>query len=308
MRYLLIACALTFFSASCSTGIESTKKIRMTKEDVRLMTKSPEQKFAETVQGAPLSTWEKGRRFLAMSDRTQFIFEPTGQQEEESPGLMAGKPLTFIGIDSHTNPDLHEECVILFSDGQRTYRYRTGKASDAALNEIDSSRLPLLADIDLASHWKEKLSGATLWTKSNIWYDEQGNRMPGLKFAKVTVDDVEVATGDFPIKVKISTSEGQVGYQNMNYTSDIHDSRNFAALFYLSDPKDRYPHISDEHWKMIQKGKVAEGMTKDECKLSIGNPDEVRSGHNRSMTMDIWQYADGTYLMFTDGLLTNFRQ
>ena len=49
-------------------------------------------------------------------------------------------------------------------------------------------------------------------------------------------------------------------------------------------------------------------MTKDECRLSLGNPDELQSGHNTSQTLDIWQYSDGTYLFFSDGILTNFRQ
>ena len=79
-------------------------------------------------------------------------------------------------------------------------------------------------------------------------------------------------------------------------------------LFLLADPKGKYPHISNENWALIQQGKVGTGMTKEECKLSIGNPDDLQSGHSRSQTMDIWQYNDGTFLMFEDGLLTRFRQ
>lgn len=299
---------LTAISTSCSTGIESTKKIRMTKEDVKLMAKSAEQSFAESIQGSLLSEWKKGKDFLAMSDRTLYIFEPTELSGAEREYPLQGTILTFTGIESHINPDLREECVIVFSDGKRTLRYRTGKTTTDALKEIDSSRLPLISDIMLIEQWKEKIAGKTLWTKSNLWYDSAGNRIPGLKFARVTVTDVEAATGDFPIRVRISGPNGEDGYLQMNYTSDLHDSRNFASDFFLSDPKEKHPNISDEHWTAIQRGKVMEGMTKEECKLSLGNPDEVRSGHNRSQTMDIWQYSDGTYLMFTDGLLTNFRQ
>lgn len=301
-------CLGVTFSQGCSTGIESTKKIRMTKEDIKLMEKSPEQKFTESIQGSPLSTWQKGKPFLAMSDRTAFIFEPNGQGIESSDQTMRGKTLTFEGIDSHINPDLQEECVLLFSDGRQTYRYHTGKTTEIALKEIDSSRLPLISDISLIERWRDQIVGKTLWTKSNLWYDSSGDRMPGQKFAKVTVKDVTPATGDYPIMVKIARNDGQFSYLHMNYTSDLHESRNFAAIFFLSDPKVRYPNISNENWELIQRGKVGEGMTKEECKLSIGNPDEVRSGHNRSQTMDIWQYSDGTYLMFTDGLLTKFRQ
>lgn len=280
----------------------------MTKEDVRLMTKSPEQKLAESIHGSPLSEWKEGKQFLAMSDRTLYIFEPTGFDTDTPGQSLKGRILTYTGLDSALTPDLREECVVLFSDGTQTFRYRTGKETSAAIKDLDSGKIPLLSDLALINQWKEKLLGATLWTKSNLWYDEKGYRKPGLKFTKIKVTDVEPSSGDFPISIRISSMDGDEAYLHMNYTSDTHDSRNFAAIFFLSDPKERYQHTSDENWALIQRGKVGEGMTKEECKLSIGNPDEVNSGHNRSQTMDIWQYSDGTYLMFTDGLLTNFRQ
>ncbi len=273
-----------------------------------MMAKSPEQIYASSLQGTPLSEWEIGKKFLVMSDRALYIFEPIGIMTGIGPENLTGEILTYAGIDRHVNPDLRDECVILFSDGANTFRYRTKKNTDEALKEIDSSKIPLLADIDLVDNWRSKMAGKTLWTRSNLWYDENGYRLPGLKFAKVTVTDVVPTAGDFPMKVKISGPDGEVAFLNMNYTSDAYDSRNFAALFFLSDPKEKYPHISDEHWALIQRGKVGERMTKEECKLSIGNPDEVQSGHSRTETIDIWQYNDGTYLMFEDGLLTRFRQ
>ncbi len=308
LRRVLALGLLAAIFASCSTGIESTKKIRMTKEDEKLMAKSAEQLYAATLQGTPLSAWEKGKAFLAMSDRTLYIFEPNGTTTDIIGQNLTGQRLAYVGVDQIVNPDLKNECVILFSDGSNTYRYRTKKTMDAALKDIDSSKLPLLADLDLVESWRQKLDGATLWTRSNLWYNANGNRMPGLKFAKVTVTDVVPSAGDFPMKVKITGNGGEEAYLNMNYTSDMYDSRNFAALFYLADPKRKYPNITDENWTLIQQGRVGEGMTKEECKLSIGNPDEVQSGHSRSQTMDIWQYNDGTYLMFEDGLLTRYRQ
>lgn len=295
-------------SAGCSTGIEGTKKIKMTKEDVKLMAKTPEQKFSENILGVALTDWNIGRKFMALSDRTLYIFDPVSSDSDLLGQSISGKALTYVGLDSYTNPDLTEECVILFSDGEQTLRYKTGKPTQTALQEIDSSKLPLISDIELIDQWKEKIKGKTLWTKSNLWYDSQGNRLQGLKFAKIKVEDVVPSIGDFPMKVKISGPDGKEAWLQMNYTSDTHDSRNFAAVFFLSDPKDKYPQISEENWKLIQKGKVGLGMTKEECKLSIGNPDELRTGHNRVQTMDIWQYSDGTYLFFTDGLLNEFRQ
>ena len=295
------------FCTGCSTGIEGTKTIKMKKEDVKMMTKSEEQTYAASLQGTPLSSWEIGKRFLAMSDRTLLIFEPTGFNTDISDSIT-GKTLYFEGTESRLKPDLQEECVILFSDDGQTLRYPTGKPTSKAMKEIDSSKLPLMSDITLIDEWRNKINGKTLWTKSNLWYDGNGDRLEGQKFAKVTVIDVIPTTGDFPMKVRISRQDGPDAYIQMNYTSDMYDSRNFASLFYLTDPKARYPQISEENWRLIQDGKVGLGMTKEECKLSLGNPDELRSGHSQSQLMDIWQYANGTYLRFTDGLLTSFRQ
>lgn len=294
--------------ASCSTGIESTKKIKMTKEDAKLMVKTAEEAYTESLLGTPLSSWKEGKEFLALSDRTFYIFEPTGLSNELSGQALKGNTLFFKGTESYQTPDLREECILLFSDGQNTYRYRTGKPTATAMKDIESSKVPLMSDLDLISKWKEKLVGETFWTKSNLWYDEKGDRCTGQKFTKVTILDVVPTTGNFPMKVKIKDESGKEAFMQMNYTSDAYDSRNFASLFFLSDPKAKYPKISEENWALIKDGKVGLGMTKEECKLAIGNPDEVNAGHTHSQTMDMWQYANGTYLMFTDGLLTRFRQ
>ena len=306
---ILTACLLVSSAvmASCSTGIESTKKITMNKEDLKLMAKTEEQNLASSIKGTPLSEWKKGKPFIAMSDRTLYIFEPSSLSYSGQQADLTGRTLYFSGLESHVTPDLSEECVIVFTDGDRQYRYLTGKSTEAANKEIDSSKLPLMSDPALIELWREKIVGSTLWTKSNLWYDEKGQRISGLKFAKVKVEDVTPATGDFPVKVKVRYNDNQTAYLHMNYTSDMPDSRNFSAIFFLSDPKKRYPQISEEHWSQIQRGKVMPGMTKEECRLSLGNPDELNSGHNASQTMDIWQYSNGAYLMFTDGLLTRFK-
>lgn len=293
---------------SCSTGIEGTKTIKMSKEDLRQMAKSKEQTLAESIHGTPLSAWEKGKGFLAMSDRTLYVFDPSSLPLAQSQPSLSGKTLRYSGVESRITPDLREECVILLSDGDNTYRYRTGKTTEEAMRETLSSKLPLLSDLDLIEEWKSKINGMTLWTKSNLWYEEKGDRQSGLKFAEVKILDVLPETGDFPMKIKIQRPQGETAYLHMNYTSDLHDSRNFAEIFFMSDPKSRYPNISEENWALIQQGKVNIGMTKDECKLALGNPDDVNSGHSQTQTNDMWQYSNGTYLIFTDGLLTRFRQ
>lgn len=308
IKLVLVALAGMFMlaSAACSTGIESTKTIKMNKDDIRQMAKTDEQIFASQIKGELLKDWKPGKEFIAMSDRTLYVFDPVSSVSEVD-GSMQGDTLQFVGVQSRLNPDLKEECVILFSDGDQLYHYSTGKLMASAMDDIDSSKLPLLSDLDLILAWKEKLIGNRLWTKSNLWYDKDNHRKDGLKFAEVKVLDIVPSTDEFPLNVKISHN-GEISYIHMNYTSDKADSRNFAAVFFLSDPKSKYPQISEDNWKLIKSGRVGLGMTKDECRLALGNPDEVQSGHSTSEALDIWQYSNGAYLFFSDGLLTRFRQ
>lgn len=307
----LVAIIGTIFSImasvlSCSTGIESTKKIRISKEDMKLLTKTDEENLASSISGSPLSQWQLGKPFMATSDRTLYVFEPSGTNSGQE--SLKGNALYYEGTDIIQTPDLKEECVILFSDGNSTYRYLTGKTKAEAFSDIDSSKIPLMSDINLIEKWHNKLIGMTLWTKSNLWYDKEGDRITGLKFEEITVEGIIATTGDFPMMVKIRDKNGKVAYLSMNYTSDLADSRNFSAVFFLSDPKNKYPQISQENWNLIKQSKIGLGMTKEECRLSLGNPDEIESGHNTSHTLDVWQYTNGTYLIFSDGVLTRFRQ
>lgn len=295
-------------AAGCSTGIESTKKIQMSRSEQKQMIRSEEQTFADSIKGTPLSQWQKGKKFMASSGRTPLIFEPSGVEYASDYASFEGKILRFAGTESKLTPDLNEECVIVFTDGNQIYRYHTGKTSEAAMQDTYSSKLPLLYDLDLIETWKNKISGLTVWTRSSLWYDSSGNRIPGLKFAKAGITDVTPSSGTFPMKVQIMLPDGETAYLNMNYTTDTADSRNFAAIFFLKDPKSKYPNITPENWELIQKGKIRIGMTKEECRLSLGNPDDVDAGKTTSQTMDIWKYGDGIYLMFTDGLLSRFRQ
>lgn len=280
----------------------------MNKEEIKQMAKTEEQVLASGIKGIPLGEWQSGKEFLAMTDRTFYIFDPSVASLNDGDEDLTGKILKFSHTETRLTPDLREECIIVFSDGHRAYRYPTGKSPEEAMKTLDSSKLPLISDLRLIEEWKEKIKGKTLWTRSNLWYDERGQRIDGLRFSEISVTDVIPSTGDFPMKIKIQTPEGHIAYMNMNYTADLPDSRNFAALFFLSNPRSRYPQIIDSNWELIKRGRVAQGMTKEECRLSLGNPDELFSGHSTSSLQDIWQYSNGTYLMFTDGLLTTYRQ
>ena len=49
-------------------------------------------------------------------------------------------------------------------------------------------------------------------------------------------------------------------------------------------------------------------MTKEECRLSLGRPNEVKRIPTYEGLKEQWFYNTGAYLFFEDGLLTSFRQ
>lgn len=56
------------------------------------------------------------------------------------------------------------------------------------------------------------------------------------------------------------------------------------------------------------RGQVAEGMTKEECTLSLGAPQSVDRVPTHGGLLERWVYDNGVYLVFADGILERFRQ
>ena len=82
----------------------------------------------------------------------------------------------------------------------------------------------------------------------------------------------------------------------------------FSALFSMSDPRLEYPQISDAVWNNIVNTRVADGMTKQEVSLAIGMPESIDRGYNQNAAYERWNYPDGRYLLFEDGLLMRFNR
>ncbi len=216
---------------------------------------------------------------------------------------MTGRHLAFKGLSHRRLPDASEETVLLLSDEKNEFRLPTGKSPLESRYGVQSSDIPMLIDLDMVKDADRLLTGRKLWIRTALWYDIDGNLMAGRKFIPVTVERVEPGTMVFPLRLTLSDESGLIFIQYMNIGNGSNESRSFAKLFRLSDPRTSYPAISDENWALIQKGKIRLGMTKEECRLSLGNPTSTDSGHDYSSTIDIWKYEDGTFLRFQDGLL-----
>lgn len=294
------------FLTSCFTGIENTKKIELTRQDKKQLVRTQEELFLSEFDGRRLDSWNPGDRFLISDPRIALVFENVPGMSVNNKSLT-GRHLTYIGKDSRLRPDRTEEVMLVFRDSITTFRYPTGMSPEKADSSLNSTRLPMLIDLETVDRIRDKMKGKELWTKTQLWYDLNGERITGRKFVLVEISDVLPGSPLFPIKILFKDEEGENRMMWMNYGSSSSDSRKFPVLFSLTDRKKEYPSISDEHWSMIQRGEVTEGMTKVECRLALGNPSDVATGHTHSETLDLWQYSDGSFLRFADGVLVEYR-
>ena len=123
----------------------------------------------------------------------------------------------------------------------------------------------------------------------------------------MTVDSVAAGNSLFPVKVAFTDPEGRSARIFIHAGAKGEAPRTFSRVFSFADPRIQYPHITPEHWQLIIDGRVTEGMTLEECRLSLGTPKEIERGATNSFYREAWLYENGVYLLFEDGLLKRFR-
>ncbi len=302
---LYIIATILCVLVSCHTGIEGTKTIKLSKSERKELEATREELLMGSVHIPKLNEWPKGKQFLVADDRIALVFDPfdVGVPVDS----LVGKMIVYDGVATKPTPGGSDEAVIVFLYNGRQLTYSTGKILQNAVTSITSMDVPMTIDPQIVEDARNLLQGEKVWTKSQIWYDADENAITGRKFVPVTITDIIPGSIVFPLKVFIKDENGKDALMFMNIGSVGIESRTFQNLFSLSDPKSRYPHIQPEMWEAICNGKVRVGMTKEECKLALGNPADVSAGHDWNSTIDLWQYPDGTFLRFQDGLLVSFR-
>ena len=308
VKYLLTPLLPLLFLSSCFTGIESTKKINLTREDRKNMVPSREELYMSQIVSPPLKEWQPGKKFIVSDDKALLVIVPRSGILPYGPDSIKGRVLSFLGIESKINAAGKLTVSLAFSDGMYNYAYDTGKEFNDAMENFTSDHIPMLIDLQMVEQAKELLVGQKFWTRSNLWYDSIGNRIDGQKYVEVSVEDVTDGNMIFPLWLEIKTPGGKPAFLYMNFGNADNESRPFNVLFSLTDIRKHYPNIDDDTWEYICLAKVKEGMTKEEVRLALGNPTDLASGHDYSQTLDIWTYENGIVLWFEDGRLVKIRQ
>lgn len=277
----------------CFTGVERTPVIKdSTQKNSSKVKPSAEQSLMDPVTPEAPADWKVGKPFLISEGRLDYAFAPLAVAQK----LSAGDTIRFARFRSSVrlSGDSITETVMTTPSNQELI-YRIESPLSQIIKEQRLS-VPFTTDIDLVDKAKTVLMGKRIWTlKPN------GS---GRKFQPAEISDVLPGNSDYPFRVVV----GQDTLFMVTNTGSTATSRTFANLFTLTDPRKHHPEISDTNWELVAGGKVALDMTRDECRLAIGAPAQVERNTLPSGIFERWIYEDGVYLVFTDGLLTSFRQ
>lgn len=297
----LLLCAI--LCQSCFTGVESTPKItyREVKEN-NAETSGPEKEMAATFRAEPFADWKPGKKFYVSSPRVSLVLTPSNP---DSPGsdLAEGSLLTYEGQRTVTDFSGKEVVELLFNDGW-VYRTNLDTHEIAHRHRLE---IPFTIELSLVEKVASSLRGKELYVLTPQWYTPDGKAVRGLKFVPVKVTDVLPANDFYPLKVLFTDEGGNPRAVYMTAGEGGRwEPRELPATFSFSDPRLRYPQITDATWQSIRASRPAKGMTKNEATLAMGTPVNIDRGHNHASAYERWSYSDGVYLIFEDGLLVRF--
>lgn len=295
-----IAAAATL--SSCFTGIESTPKI--TDTDVRRdrVVANTETGFLNDVVPEPAADWTTGKRFFVTDNKISSILT----SDDPSTEKLAGKILTYAGSRPFTSivGARDTEYFFVTPEGNRL-RYRP---IDSSVSDTMPLEVPFTVQLSVVDEVGKRLKGNTYYILTPIWYDRRGESFNGRKFIPVTVEEVLPGSSIYPIRLVLRAPEGGLFELFMSTGANLKAPRGFDKLLSFTDPRKKYPHITDEVWNNIITGRVAIGMTRDECRLSLGSPDNVVHRTGSSYLYETWTYTNGIYLAFRDGILESYRR
>ena len=295
---------------SCFSGVESTPKItakHVSKEGASALL-VPEETFLQNVAGDSVGVWREGKEFFVTDSRISIALEPSRHELPRQGDIIRFK--NFNEVPAMTGKS---ETEIVFSQSDSLICvYRVGMSLDELRKRPMGVEIPFLIEMSVVEKARKALAGKVLYIRTPVWYTADGtNSVSGKKFIPVRVTTVEPGNLVYPLRVCFQPTDMAGSGESCVYMSVSDKSksgRNFAMLFSLTDPRQRYPEITDEVWNNIQNSRVAKYMTRDECRIALGAPKSVQRRNMITSLQELWTYENGVYLLFDDGILQSYRQ
>ena len=300
----LIGLLLFTLTGCMFTGVESTKQVT-DKEVAKTIGELERRQPTMTVQPFrdSVPAWRIGKEFFVTDNQLRLIV----QGADDDTTALAGQILRYDGYEAGSVLDNTEAFNLKFTaPSGKTYVYRTGKTREQfTANFI----VPLLIDMDMVHDVDRQLRGKEVYIKTPLWYDlNEESLRRARQFIKVRIDAVEPGNKVLPLRVCFTAlDKGEQAFVWMSDPNATMHNRDFDSLFSLRDMHENYPDITDATWQRIIRGELAEGMTKEECRLAVGSPKNISRIPDQAGLREYWYYDGGSYLYFVDGLLTQFK-
>lgn len=305
MRPLFFIAVLSFGAlfTGCFTGVESTPPI--TDREVRRSTPppTPDDNYLSAIRATAVSELRPGMKWIVNDSRISRIFGAEAYDKQFAPG----DTLTLLAVRPALTLDGRTVGEVVFS-GRNTDSlfYRTSKSYDTF--KADSAlSLPFAVEGALIDAVGSLMTGKKYYLITSSRFDMADVAYTGRKFVPVTVEQVSYGNSYYPVSLTLRDDRGEQFRLLMSVDGASVMPRKFSSMLSLSNPRLNYPDTTDDVWEQIIDGKVKVGMTTNECRLSLGRPADVVRQAGYSSVVEIWTYAGGRSLVFTDGILTSVR-
>lgn len=290
----------------CFTGIESTPRINADDAGREITRTTSEEAYLADIGNEPFARWIPGKQWVVTDSKLSILL--AGDGDALPPAV--GDTLSYVGcveVPSVTGGGAVDLRLAGHGGAEYLYRVNAPAAELASRRRVD---IPFTVEMSVIDSVAARLDGRTLYTRTSLWYDSIGESVSGRRFVPVTVTDVTVGNTVCPVRVRFTDADAPARsyFLYLAIGEGAAASRTFPAQFYFDNPRARYPSMSDTVWDNIVNSRVTEGMTREECRLALGAPSDIKRRYGRDRLGELWSYPDGSYLLFEDGLLWEFRR
>ena len=326
MKKILLLAVMAMFIV-CLTSSQNKYIVTADKEPIAVQKLSKEKEFVDKYfKFYNIADWTNKMQFMIEIKDYSYdipLFEYKSSKNKVFRGLSSDnfkdKIFTFEKIEEREVDCPRGICkrtyIIFNCDGQ-LYEHEFIIEGIDKLRESKSfntiNNFVYITDIDIAY---KLLLNKTIYIISDQWLEEKNNHGVYVfkqKYIPVLITKIGFGNSDGPVKIVFKTNNGEEYYRDVIF-SGINSSSApvfgvpFQDFFSFDNPKDKYPNISNNIWTLIQNGKVKIGMTKQECKLSWGEPKNINTTSGNFGVHEQWVYSIDSYLYFENGKLTTIQ-
>jgi len=296
--------------------IVKTKSFENKNDTIKL---SLEQQFVKNnFRYIPMNNWDKNMKFMVEKPyeseiNTYSIYTDHNHIYPSIDRKLLGDKI--FTIDSVSFEHIERigvgtklEKIIYFNCEGRTFKYSFYNNDDDYPCIYD---LIYLGDIE---NCRKLLIGKTLYTLNIDWLQDgvQGVSKYSRKWVPVIIKKIGVGDSqNRPIKIIFEYNKKEfyieVSMSKTNCTSIADNDDNFNTNFSFTNPKLRYPKIPKDIWDLICINQVRIGMTKAQCRLSWGDPEDINKTSGNWGTSEQWVYSASSYLYFKNGILSTIQ-